>query len=408
MLEKLKAINWDRDYDPVLFGDNLAQALLELQATENQPHFAEHLERLDFGIRNSHPHEPAVEFVMPYLVWMCQNTPHNEATIQYLFVIGGLFNALWDTKLTIGSPFLPTSNMDTLRGRVNIYDSVAKHTDYFCTLLTADDDGIRMACFDVLRSLADEYLDILPYLVTCFESTTDMWVQALAIWYYALFAKRDWQRKKSSVEQLYDWMASDDDLLRFTATLGCLHLYPVPSRDALPDPVLDNIADYLKSDVWETFPLPVREDFQRSVRWALPFGARVFDLLRRVAHIQSEPSIWFELLKRIDLTPIAAHRHCRELLRSAFLPLYRARSNLFWGNKHYWIKVKAGEPITYHRYRSETDPDWRQRFGIGLNQSQKVVLEFIVNCDPFWEHPTNLFSHYYGLPDERDALRALL
>ncbi len=405
MLEKLKAINWNEDYDPILFGGNLAEALLELNAAENQAEFSECLQRMYLDIQNSHPVEPAVEFVMPYIVWMCQHTPYAETRIQYCFVIGTLFDVIWAAKLDFGSLFLPTSFTDTLRQRAAIYDAVADHTAYFCELLTADDDATRLAGFAVLQWLADEYTEILPQLVPCFETTNNMWVQALAIWYYALFAKRDWKLTNSSVEQLYQWMLSENDLLRFTATLGRLHCHPIRSenRDAIPEIVLNNMVDCLNSDVAEIFQLIATEEYRWLVRGALPFDVHVFDLLRGVTYNQAEPFFWFELIKRIDLTPIEAHRHCRELMRYAFLPAYHPSSSLFWNTYHDAIKVKVGEPILYHHYQTD-----RNRQEIRRNQSKRTVLAFIVNCDPFWEHPTNLFSHYYGLPDDRKALRALL
>lgn len=39
-----------------------------------------------------------------------------------------------------------------------------------------------------------------------------------------------------------------------------------------------------------------------------------------------------------------------------------------------------------------------------------TLLEYLESVDyaPFREIPTNLFSFYYGLPDEREALRELV
>jgi hypothetical protein len=43
-----------------------------------------------------------------------------------------------------------------------------------------------------------------------------------------------------------------------------------------------------------------------------------------------------------------------------------------------------------------------------LNSWQKKVLQVVVEHDAFWQLPTNLFSFFYGLPDSRDDLRALI
>ena len=37
----------------------------------------------------------------------------------------------------------------------------------------------------------------------------------------------------------------------------------------------------------------------------------------------------------------------------------------------------------------------------------RAVLQAIAATDRVWERPTNLFSHFYGLPDSREALRRL-
>ncbi len=39
---------------------------------------------------------------------------------------------------------------------------------------------------------------------------------------------------------------------------------------------------------------------------------------------------------------------------------------------------------------------------------QGQALRAIVDQDKVWEIPTNLFSFFYGLPDSREALRALI
>ena len=406
MLEKLKAINWEKDYDQVVFGGNLAQALLDLHATENDPAFDMSLEILEMSTQNSHPYEQAVAFVMPYLVWMCQNTPYPDMRIRYCYSIAGWINAVWSAKLDFGGAFLPTQHTDSLRWRVEIYDAVAIHVDYFCDLLADDDDSVRLSAFAVLRFLSDNYLDILPHLEPCFSSTSDEWVQALSIWYYALFAKRDWQHKKSSVDLLYEWMQSEIDLLRYTATLGRLHFHPARSedRDVIPDNVLNNLLDYLrvKDSIYETYPLPIQRESQFLLRGVLPFDRKFLNLLRGVSYNQSAPIFWLGLLKSVELSPKDAHLHCRELMRYAFRPVFH-NASYEYDVSHRDVKVNTAGFILYQTY-----PSYDRGRGHLSNPKQKVVIEFIVNCDAFWVHPTNMFSHFYGLPDEREALRELI
>jgi len=63
---------------------------------------------------------------------------------------------------------------------------------------------------------------------------------------------------------------------------------------------------------------------------------------------------------------------------------------------------------TSSRIYKETAAANRYHVGRKLNNEQRLALEAIVDCEPFWEIPTNLFSFFYGLPDEREALRKLL
>jgi hypothetical protein len=43
-----------------------------------------------------------------------------------------------------------------------------------------------------------------------------------------------------------------------------------------------------------------------------------------------------------------------------------------------------------------------------LEGERLKILQIIIDCDPFWQIPTNLFSFFYGLPDNRDELRKLV
>ena len=41
-------------------------------------------------------------------------------------------------------------------------------------------------------------------------------------------------------------------------------------------------------------------------------------------------------------------------------------------------------------------------------KSKQRFLQAIIDCKKVWETPTDLFSYFYGLPDSREALQALL
>ncbi|MFZ4815617.1 MAG: hypothetical protein ACOYL5_13850 [Phototrophicaceae bacterium] len=94
-----------------------------------------------------------------------------------------------------------------------------------------------------------------------------------------------------------------------------------------------------------------------------------------------------------------AHILARHTLESVFTRIGVASSDSQYLSSHYEITGQQGQ------YR---DLD-RKRYvsGRSLRPEQIEALRAIVNCDPFWEQPTNLFSFFYGLPDDREALRGL-
>lgn len=51
---------------------------------------------------------------------------------------------------------------------------------------------------------------------------------------------------------------------------------------------------------------------------------------------------------------------------------------------------------------------WWYSPGEKLTKRQGDAIAAVANNDKFWEIPTNLFSFFYGLPDSRDELRALI
>ncbi|MHB8630148.1 MAG: hypothetical protein ACYDBJ_28330 [Aggregatilineales bacterium] len=122
-----------------------------------------------------------------------------------------------------------------------------------------------------------------------------------------------------------------------------------------------------------------------------------------------------QALQTDNMTAVTAHHIIREMLEMTFTrigPNYRHSqrySKFEWATYEPTGQTKDREGYLYiyalsdlhlirHLYRA----------GQPLNQHQRLVIEVIVNCDQFWQLPTNLFSFFYGLPNSRGELQALI
>jgi hypothetical protein len=95
----------------------------------------------------------------------------------------------------------------------------------------------------------------------------------------------------------------------------------------------------------------------------------------------------------------------REMLDVAFMRNdYHSTAQPYWDNQHYIELYEPTDRLIYEK-----------RFSKGhyvpnepLTNKQRRVLQAIINCDSFWEIPTNLFSYYYDLPDEQDKFHQII
>lgn len=68
-------------------------------------------------------------------------------------------------------------------------------------------------------------------------------------------------------------------------------------------------------------------------------------------------------------------------------------------------KILGTDKVINYGYSKHFSPYQKGKM---LNTQQKSVIALLVNCEGFWTIKSNLFSFFYGLPDEREALRRLL
>jgi hypothetical protein len=125
---------------------------------------------------------------------------------------------------------------------------------------------------------------------------------------------------------------------------------------------------------------------------ASPARHQVIRDLARVGHAAFQG-----LLDDPASIPSDVHTIGRSLLASAFLD--PRDTDAHWVHYPEFEKRKLGQ--LYQRHPVLT---MRGK----LLRDQAAALQALVDWEPFWQSPTNLLSFFYGLPDDREALRALL
>jgi len=102
-----------------------------------------------------------------------------------------------------------------------------------------------------------------------------------------------------------------------------------------------------------------------------------------------------------DLSPEQAHLIARALLAATFL---HARSI-----ESHWERFpnfdRRTEGIFYLQHFDAARHILRPPL---MYKVKHPFLQAILEAEKVWELPTNLFSFFYGLPDSREGLRALL
>ena len=105
----------------------------------------------------------------------------------------------------------------------------------------------------------------------------------------------------------------------------------------------------------------------------------------------------------MKLTPQSAHYYLREML------------NIVFGQQvslpHRWYNYGAlnlNKKYDSIEYAIPSHQIQNYRLGRGFSTQQAKALIYLVDCDQFWEIPSNLLSFFFDLPDDRTALRKLL
>lgn len=309
--------------------------------------------------------------------------------------------------------FVETSNnhmrwahhLGNITDMVDTYRHVCAGVPIYLRLLTDPDVSVRREAASLIGHLPDQAPRTRCRLWRAAEGETDPFTRAQMIIFVGHLIPAGWQAGHKALRAFYASLfgrvaASDQPrVVRIGACLAWLQTHKA-SRLILPkkmftEPLARTLIDALAD--------PLRPDPNSHV-YHFPF-----DSIRD--HLTWLP--WSELAA---LLPFArdhvevTHLIGRELVDRGFKRIGAIRQRDRLG--HAWASWAEYKPfgqrdVTAFTYRdsyyqatsaqvTNTQPGW------------EAVLRVVVENDTFWQLPTNLFSFYYGLPDDRTQLRSML
>jgi len=284
------------------------------------------------------------------------------------------------------SGHLPVHEMDLY---LRTYRALISKLDLYYDLLTNDLGEVQMAAVELLGTLAGDAQQVIPALVEQFNAQPDEDLQvAILSAIKSLLARLDWKRydlKTQYASFMYDVTEHHaSNKVRITAARAAvetIHPYDEVSKRNLPDEVMKLLV--------QEFLNPVAVESWRKESPLIYQEEIVQDLARL------NPAPLLELIATPGLTPEQAFLLARGLLANAFI-FYEEQQQEHWLKQPLFDKRNEGDYFVAENYAMAPYPVFK---------TKKNILQAIVNAEAVWTRPTNLFSFFYGLPDNREQLR---
>jgi hypothetical protein len=269
------------------------------------------------------------------------------------------------------------------------YDTLKAGLPLLIRLLADAPKEVRLASADLLQCMTNEVESLIPELMACFRKEQEEEVQvALLRALKTLFHSLEWPRyalKKHYAPIFKEIVETHpSQAVRVAAARASVELVDDFGL-RVDDRVSPQAADLLAQEfLTPGAPLDYME--QSS------FSYHKEGIVRDLARLKPEPLL--RLLNHPDISAEDAHLIARALLARAFLS---GTGESHW--RHFPSYDKRAEGAIYIRHYAAAR---------SIAYGRKSIVQAVVDADKVWERPTNLFSFFYGLPDSREALRALL
>ncbi len=342
------------------------------------------------------------------------------ATVPFLIQLLGKKDFL-DRSWILGSLI---GMLESCDGHVNYKTQISMLKDEFATVANIEREILKyLAC---LRDSDNTTRGYAVYLLMCINPKqphirlklwqaskieTNLLIRAAMINSVGKLASRGYTHSAQRVGNQYRirfqimMRSAEEPIIRLAAVLAWIDSYHWLSGDLhiTPPDVIPRILGESLIDGAIDVPVP------RGMVGLFFSESQIVERLQRLKINEMIAALQIE-----NMTGKAAHLIIREILDKAF---GRIRANYSKTASDWYTQWRRYEAALFEAEDDQHFYAFQERTGAlrhyyvanrSLNRFETLAIEAIVNCDPFWQIPTNLFSFFYGLPDSRDELRALL
>lgn len=394
MLEGLDQVHWHLLKHSYGSAKDVPELLQKISTAQDDEVFKKYFWQLMNEIHHQDDIFNAAPAVIPFFIQLL-----SQATFKYKFsLLVELKDFFESSKRYLRLPRLHSHGFGEWHDCIAIQQTIYANLRVYLNLLKDSESEVRRHAARLLGILADQRHKIRLPLVRAIQKEQDAAIAASMV--YDLIdlipfshhgsAHRVW---KQYTLLLFHWVeAHPDEIVRLTAADVWVEIYPryllETTARVIPISIVNSIKKiYLDSENRRYHP--------------------ILETLNKLGiHVLAE------VLAETVIPPDSLHDIARLMLLKVFDPILTVIHAI--PNENFWYFYEGRfyeEPhqriydiYAYNRSGWRVyDPATEK-----LVEVQQFVLNAIIHCDRFWELPTNLFSFFFGLPDDRDTLRALV
>jgi hypothetical protein len=393
----------------------------------------EGLDRIDWENLGRHVYSSPPQTELPNIIRevLSENPGKREHALEHLFGGGQDIGSIYDTTPYIASFMIEILSEPSTLGKAEIlerlcdvawspmhygrgkgtsihflrtalrtYDVLEKGIPVYLTLLQSEEDiKVRKWAAELLGAMSDQAEGVVPKLVEAFSSEMNEDVKVALIEAVGRALSETDYRQSDLRNQYAIWFRElveshfGEDLHIAAAKASIMAARGSLWKDRLGDKDISPRVGEILVDAY----LAVENDKYMIEREGI---ARLLSQLE-----DKEPIL--RLLERPEITVDEAQILVRSLLWNIFRPSGDDDQYWqFWTDRHllYWNPQKMPEATnTYRAYQVYDIVNKHLPWS-----PHAPSLKRLLTVDKIWEIPTNLFSFFFGLPDSRDELRALI
>lgn len=277
------------------------------------------------------------------------------------------------------------------RTQIRTYDALQVGISDFLNLLRSDDTTVRKLAAKLLGAMSDDATVIALKLIEAFDNEADEVVKCSIVEAMGSLLSKTDIRQAELRSQYADWFRElvetyPIDNLRVAAARASI----ISARNSLwndrlgSNDISPQVGDILVKAYWS-----MTDDLYERQK-----------IIQLLARLKSA-----EFLLTILEDPKTTAEEAQVLALGLLWNIFKGSSSdaFFWQ----WIAIKiaVGSGQLYRMYDvPKPDRDYEKSRWLKVTPT----LSRLVAVEKIWHLPTNLFSFFFGLPDSRDELRALI